>query len=188
MMFATSPNCPQKCVFVYREIKWQNTDDLDEDNSYCCWTHKFEISKNKELKIKGKKKKRCTGLILPFSLQAWNWPCLRVLLSALSLSFHPALDPTDSRRPFTALSWVALASSHQDLGLSQVRQQASFQGRPRCCDQAQSRPPAPPVPAHPAPRVHPLDASLTQRSPQALPQNRSQPESDTTGHGLGFFP
>ena len=55
MMFATSPNCPQKCVCVQRNQMAKY--DLDEDNSYCCWTHKFEISKNKELKIKGKKKK-----------------------------------------------------------------------------------------------------------------------------------
>ena len=112
-----------------------------------------------------------------------------MLLSALSPSFYLALEPSDSLQPFlTALSWVALGSSHQDLGLTQVRQQAGFQGRPRCCNQARSRPPAPPAPTQPVPQVLPLDASLTLQSPQALPQNLSQPESDTAGHSLSLFP
>ena len=112
-----------------------------------------------------------------------------MLLSALSLSFHLALELSDSRRPFlTALSWVALGSSHQDLGLTQVRQQAGFQGRPHCCDQARSRPPTLPAQTSLYSRVLPLDASLTLQSPQALPQNLSQPESDTAGHSLSLFP
>ena len=49
--------------------------------------------------------------------------------------------------------------------------------------------PAPLPHLHPlslSPRALPLDASFTLQSPQALPQNLSQSESDIAGHSLSL--
>lgn len=112
MMFATSSNCSQKCVFVYREIKWQNTDDLNEDNSvqsYCCWTHKFEISKNKEMKMKGKKKKKKRKMY-------WAHPSFLVAGLELAVSPRAAKRPQPVLPPSPRPHWLTSAPHGTLLG------------------------------------------------------------------------